>query len=195
MDFDSQIGGVEPGGISDIYEAKILICFVLASLDGKVDKKVLDQIMFADSFINYFTYTDALQNLLSTGHVLDEEDGFVLGELGRETANRLSFSLPKSLREKVVRASVSVMSKLKIASQLEANYEKLDSGYQVKCAVHDAFGDMFDLKLLAPNEIQANFLCDNFKKSPDLIYKGIVALFLKDEKALTEIIKEIADEQ
>ncbi len=195
MDFDSQIGGVEPGGISDIYEAKILICFVLDSLGEKVEQKVLDQIMFADSFINYFTYSDALRSLISTGHVYEQEDGFVLGELGKETSHRLSFSLPKSLREKVVRASVSVMSKIKKASAITALCETSENGYLVRCGLHDAFGDIFDLSLFAPNSLQAGFLCDNYKENPELLYKGIIALLLKDEKVLSEIVKEIADEQ
>ncbi len=194
MDFDSKIGGVEPGGISDIYEAKILICFVLDSLGGKTEHQVLDQIMFADSFINYFTYSDALRNLVSTGHVYDNDDTFELGELGKETSHRLSFSLPKSLREKVVRASVSVISKIKRANEITALCKENEHGYQVKCALHDAFGDILDVNLFAPNSLQAGFLCDNFKQNPELIYKGIIALFLKDEKALSEIVKEMADE-
>ena len=68
------------GFIHEKLDIKILILFVLRLLPGTVDPETLLEICQCDGGIGYFDYSDCLSELVESGHIVEEEDGYRITE-------------------------------------------------------------------------------------------------------------------
>ena len=67
--------GIEPGGMTDAYEIKILICYLLHVLKEPITREQMDAVLQGNHLVNYFSYSSAYQDLLKSGHISLEERG------------------------------------------------------------------------------------------------------------------------
>ena len=91
------------GFIHEKLDIKILILFVLRRLPGTVDPETLLEICQCDGGIGYFDYSDCLSELVMSGHITEEEDGYRITEKGARNADTVESSLPYSVRVKALR--------------------------------------------------------------------------------------------
>ena len=98
MDHTVVVPGVGRGGMTDKYQVKILICYLMSAVSAPFTADQLNEIFQDTQIVNYFTFCEALDELKEGGHLSLKEDGaYRLNPLGMETAQRLSRSLPKSI--------------------------------------------------------------------------------------------------
>ena len=151
MDFESVFAGIEPGGMTDIYEIKILICYLLNSLKEPLTKEQMDQVLQGNRLVNYFSYASAYKELLESGHVYIEERGgrslLRLNELGQHTALLLKSNLPLSVKDKVVSAGMEILAEMKRDRERDVAVEQAENGYMVRLTVHDDAVDLLDCLL------------------------------------------------
>ena len=118
VDFDSFFAGIEPGGLKDIYEIKILICYLLYSVKEPLSKEQVDVVLQGNHLVNYFSYAAAYRELLESKHISEiEQDGkkvLQLNQLGKDTAIALKSNLPLSLKNKVVSAGMEILAEMKM---------------------------------------------------------------------------------
>ena len=94
---------VAPGGLLEIYDVRILICYLLDSVDKPMTKDQLNHIFREERVVQYFTFSDALAQLVQDGHlsiqVKDGEEYYQLEPLGKGTAKRLQSVLSRAMRD------------------------------------------------------------------------------------------------
>lgn len=176
------IAGVAPGGFKEIYEVKILICYLLYSVEKPLSVDNINEIFSKDDIVDYFMFTTAFEELKNSGHLTENEtDGvlyYSLTELGVETAVSLKQALPSSLREKVTKRGLKLLAKLQRESEIKTEIIKKDKAFEVICFVEDGGIEYLKLKLYAPDIETAEKISENFRKNSVEIYEDILSKVL-----------------
>ena len=184
MSYEAMDAGIEPGGLRDVNEIKILICYLLKNSNRPLSFDNLNEILQQDGLVNYFEFGQSLHELLLSGHVdLTEQDGLQLyhiTRLGAGTADMFERRLPRSVREKAVRASVRLLARLKIESENKVMITRDASGWRVECRVLDGKDELLSMRLLVPSAGQAEVIRQQFLKDPAAVYRGAIALLTGD---------------
>ncbi len=179
---DNFIAGIAPGGLKEVYEVKILICYLLYSVEKPLSVDNINEIFSKDDAVDYFTFTTAFAELKNSGHLKEiESDGvlyYSLAELGIETAVSLQQALPSSLREKVTKRGLKLLAELRRENEIKTDIVKKDKGFDVICIVEDGGVEYLKLKIYAPDIETAETIEENFKKNSVEIYEGILSKVL-----------------
>lgn len=183
MENDVIIPGIGTSPMTDIYDIKILICYILKSIDTKISKQQLNTVFQDGQYVNYFSFCDALQELIKSGHITAQkaefDEVYTLNPLGVETADKLERALPTSLKDRVVAAAISLLSQTKLLKENQTEITPFQNGYNVRCVMHDENFDLLDFKLFVPDMMQAEKVKSLFLKDPVNFYKNLIALLLE----------------
>ncbi|HIZ55522.1 MAG TPA: DUF4364 family protein [Firmicutes bacterium] len=196
MDMEkSYLAGIEPDGLTDIYETKILICYLLRSLERPVTQEQLEHILQDNHLVNYFAFAQAMNELKKTGHILVSEENHAatihLGALGEETALTLQSTLPLSLREHAVQEAYSFLSREREQKLQEVKLEKTTDGYLISLIIHDIGSDLLNLRLFSADKRQAELIKTQMKRHATEIYQSLFAIISEDPLWLKEILSRI----
>lgn len=187
MSYEAMDAGIEPGGLRDVNEIKILICYLLKNSSRPLSFDNLNEILQQDGLVNYFEFGQSLHELLLSGHVdLVEQGGqelYRVTRLGAGTADMFERRLPRSVREKAERASVRLLARLKIENENKVLITRDESGWRVECRVLDGTDELLNIRLLVPSSGQAEAVRRQFLKDPAAVYRGAIALLTGDPKA------------
>ncbi|AVQ94809.1 DUF4364 family protein [Ethanoligenens harbinense] len=181
-------GGVDPGGLRDADDVKILICYLLKNLKQPLPLQTLAEALQQDGLVNYFTLADALHALLLSGHVdqveQDGEKAYKATRLGAGTADMFERRLPLSVREKAVRAGVRLLARQKRDAENKVEITPSGAGFAVRCTVLDGEDTLLSISLLVPDRAQAEAVRQQFLHDPATVYRGAVALMTGDIDAV-----------
>lgn len=195
MNFDSMFAGISPGGMTDGYEIKILICYLLDAVKQPITKEQMDLILQGNHLVNYFSYCAAYQELLKSGHIsIEERDGkewLVLNQFGKETALMLKSSLPLSVRDKVVSAGMEIIAEMRRDQERETAIEETADGFLVRLRLHDGALELLNLAIFAPDKEQAELIRAQFMNNTADVYQGIIALMIRDSEGLNKIAEKL----
>lgn len=185
MDSQNIIPGVGIGPMTDIYEIKILICYLLKSVGLPFSKNQINQVFQEDATVNYFSFCEAIKELLTSGHITaqtnNSEEVYSLNSLGEETATHLERSLPLSLRDNIVNTAMHMLAQMKLERENEVNILSYKNGFLVECVMHEENFDLLRLQVFAPDKIQAEKMKEKFMKDPIRIYKSFISTLLDEE--------------
>lgn len=183
MKSEDLIAGVAPGGFKDVYEVRILICYLLSHVKEPLTNEQFTIIFEETKLSNYFTFSTAIAQLVNEKQVsLIEKYGkscYSLNSVGEETAKSLKSSLPPSVREHIVEVTLELLAKDKNERENEVIIEKTDHGYNVRLTIHDTDFDLMEFTLLVPDKTQAEIVRRNFLNSPLDFYKKTIQLLTK----------------
>ncbi len=197
MDFESVFAGIEPGGMTDIYEIKILICYLLNSLKEPLTKEQMDLVLQGNHLVNYFSYAAAYKELLESGHVYtQEQDGRTvlrLNELGQHTALLLKSNLPLSVKDKVVSVGMEILAEMKRDRERAVRVEELDNGYTVQLTIRDGAVELLNIRIFAPDQEQVEIIKKQFEQNTLDVYKGVISLLIRDGQGLCQIAEGYAE--
>ena len=192
MSYEAMDAGIEPGGLRDVNEIKILICYLLKNSSCPLTFDHLNEILQQDGLVNYFEFGQSLHELLLSGHVdMHEQDGaeyYTITRLGAGTADMFERRLPRAVREKAVRASVRLLARLKTESENKVMITRDGNDYRVECRVLDGDDELLSVRLLVPGPDQAEAVRQQFLRDPGAVYRGIIALMTGDFKAAGGIL-------
>lgn len=170
----------EFGFIRGKLDLKILILYVLARLPGPVGRDDLADVVFCDGGVDYFTYSDCLSELESTGHIHELDGKYVITESGRTDGAIMETSLPASVRAQADMAMLPLAAKISRDALIQTGHEKTKQGCIVELAVEDGQGEILSMRLLAANERQARRMEDNFRNMAEELYVRIVDTLSKE---------------
>ena len=174
--------------LTDTYAVKILICYFLRQINRPITPLQLTEIATDDGIVNYFVFTDAMNQLLDAKTVtlenVDGEDYYVLSEIAKLGADDFKSMVPKSFRDKILGSGLKFFAKLKNQKDVLTNIAKQERGFT------DGPLMLMDLKLYAPDREQAELLRDQIAKNPADFYAKVLDFALENGEYSPEV-KEV----
>ena len=73
VEFDAFAGGIEIGGLRNMLEIKILICYILKSVKTPMKRNQICDTLQRTGLVNYFDANSAIDELLENGTIVEEE--------------------------------------------------------------------------------------------------------------------------
>jgi hypothetical protein len=173
--------GVEDGGLREIGQIKILICYLLNAVGGVMARHLLDQSLQSDGLCSYWGISAAISSLLEHGMIreLRNEDsvGYQITPEGKACADELETALPLTVRERAVTRAAALLAKARAATENKIAIEKVGDGYVVSCTIPDRDAELMTLRLGVSDSLQANLIKDRFLEDPSKIYKKVLEAF------------------
>jgi hypothetical protein len=180
MDFDAFDQGIELGGLRNRDDIRLLICYLLKTVDKPVEKSQLNDSLLANGIANYFEINQAVEELISNGSIavqtVDGEDCYTALGRGREIADSLSSDLPRTVRENAVNSLIESMTLKASERENEVDIQPTaDGGYVVTLKLKSMGAELMKLELYTVDLSQAQLLKKNFLKDPVKLYSSIIA--------------------
>ena len=195
MDFDVLTAGVEPGGLRSKNEIKLLICYMLTSAKAPLAKNDIISIIQDNGLANYFEITSAFADLLEHNNILcenEKDDLYSVTESGMLISSQLDISLPISVRERALSATMNLLAKIKREQENRVRSQQTQQGHMVSCSESGGNMDLMSLSLYVPDKLQAKMVKKNFHKDPARVYRCLLALVTGNSDLTAEILQEKA---
>ena len=192
MDNTAFTAGVNPGGLTTSTEIKILICYLLSTVEEPLSGEMIKEVLFEEGIANYFECADAIADLSENGnlHKTGEEGGipfYRVTERGRKNAGMLMHSVPRSARDKAVQCALRLLGERRKNAQNKVEIKKAPDGYTVSCRVLDVGSDLMNLTLFVADKVQAERVKEVFLADPSRTYRYVLA-YLSGDEALTRAL-------
>ncbi len=162
------------GFIHEKLDIKLLILFILRRLSGTVDPDTLARLCQCDDGVGYFDYSDCLAELVASGHVRQNEEGYIITDKGKRNSDAVESSLPYSVRKKAVKLLAPVEERLRRAAMIRASHSSDNNGCTVSLSMSDGKGELINLSFLCEGEEQAKRIEKNFRRDAEQYYLKIV---------------------
>lgn len=179
MEFDAFDAGIELGGLRNRDDIRLLVCYLLKSIDAPMTRQMLNDAMQEDGLANFFEVGQAIEELLKTGNItadiLDDEEVISVTEKGRDAAELLQTSLPKTVREKAVNSAIRLTTKAKVERENKIEVKKEDDGgYTITFTLFDRDTEMMKLSIYVVDSLQLETVKQNFINDPVKVYSSII---------------------
>lgn len=195
MEYDAFDAGIDPGGLRKRSDVRLLICYIIHSINEPMRKDVIITVMQKNGIANYFEILDAFNDLYNKKNIVltdPEKDLYFLSKSGRLIANNLVDELPTSIKERAVASVMDILLKEKSERENIVNINKINTGYMVDCHISGGESDLFSFQMYVPDSKQARLVKKNFQSNAEMIYKTMVATITNDADFAEETLKEIS---
>ena len=170
--------------IHDNLEIKFLILYIAARVSRPIPVEGMQELTLCDSGIDYFSFSQCLNDLVRTEHLTLSDDGlYAITPKGLRNSEICESSLPMSVRLLTDRNVAAYNQMLLRKEQVRAQVTPRENGtYTVRFFLSDDMGSIMDLQLMATREDMARALRERFLKDPEKIYGQIMQMLLRDEE-------------
>lgn len=198
MAFNAFVGGIQPGGLTNDFEVKILICFLLDSLkknspgaalsDGEqpgLSFDELNEIFQETGLVNYFEFAESMSELEKTEHIRrqmtpdGEKEIFVITEVGSITAQIFQKTLPLTVREKTLETARHLTEVQKCMDEVDVNYHPVSDGYILQLTIRDIGSDLMNLNVFLPTEEECILVKEHIQNDPAEVYSRILTALIE----------------
>ena len=179
MENDAFSLGVAPGGLKDRAEIKLMVCYLLKTLNKSLTRTQINEILQKHGIANYFEINGAISDLVGAGQVTSEIEGD--DELITITAKTelsvaiIERDLPRSLREKAVSAAYNVLKRDRIKKESTVIVEPHAEGYHVTFAVADVGAELLKITVYVADERQIEIVKRNFYDNAVDVYSNLIS--------------------
>jgi len=179
---DAFMAGVEPGGLTNVQEIRILLCYMLHSVAAPIPRDALTDILTAGGMANYFDTEDAIEDLIRLQHLVQTEDRLVATTVtGNQIGESLGVRIPYTLRERSVKAALQLLKRRKVEQDNKVEIRKTEEGgYEVTCTVMDGARVLLSVTLPVSDAWQAEQIKEQFLTDPALLYRSNLAVLTGD---------------
>ncbi len=177
--FDAFDAGIELGGLRNRNEIRLLVCYLLKALDKPAPKTLVIDAILNDGLANYFEVNEAIAELLKNGNIdrniVDGEEVLTVTARGRNSAELLETTLPKTVREKAVNAAIKFFTLAQNKRENKILTEKLaDGSYNVTFILGDEGDELMRLTVFVADALQLEIVKNNFLNDPVKLYSSII---------------------
>lgn len=179
LENNASSAGVKHGGLFNTAEIKILICYILSTVNEPVPVNMLANVLHYEGIANAFEVSDAIVSLAKSGHIKQfnaEEDTYLITESGTDVAQTLKTSLSITVKERACNAAIKMLSRFKNAKSTEFNIIKENGLTYIDCKLLDGTNSFADIRLQVADDMQANSIKEKFLNNPSEIYSGLIGL-------------------
>lgn len=184
----SEFEKITPENIFDSGDLKILICYLLDTLNEPVPATETAQLFHYEGITNYFDAQTAIYELSKDGYLEelpDQKDVYVITEKGRDLNRTLKDTVSLSLRDKTYKAVLKMLLRYKREKDTNILIERTDHGSLLTCKVTNKDDVLFSFQILLPNEAQANALREQILNDPKYYYDSFINTLTEDISAKT----------
>ncbi len=169
------------GNSRELAQNKVILLYLIDRVDIPVSNLQITKIMLENRFMNYFLLQQFLNELRKAGYLHAKKDGkkefYNITTSGKQILDYFKTLIPQGIKKSIDSAKKSIRSKIKNETLIKAEIRTdFESGYMVKCSIHEDNFSLMDLYLAAGTRDDADAICDNFKNNPQQIYEKIIAL-------------------
>lgn len=170
------------GFIQDDLDLKLLILYITDRTAGPITFLQLFELALCDAGVDYFSLTQVVEHMVSTGQLSREGDRYAITEKGRRNSQICESSLPPSLRRHCDENLIQVNEALRQETQVRAQIMARGDGTATLClTLEDGTSPLLHVALLASGQDQAERWAAGFKKDPSALYMGLVRLLEQEE--------------
>lgn len=177
--FDAFDAGIALGGLRNCNEIRLLVCYLLKAIDKPIPRTLVVDAILNDGLANYFEINEAIAELLKGGNIdrdiVDGEEVLTVTARGRNSAELLETTLPKTVREKSVNAAIKLTTLAQNKRENEILTEKLpDGGYNVTFVLGSKGDELMRLTVFVADGMQLEVVKNNFLEDPVKLYSSII---------------------
>lgn len=181
--------------VNSVHTAKILLCFLLDKLNRPVTEEQLYEIAMDSEVINYFFYTQALDELAKNESVKRiERDGGVyieLEEKGRLGADYFNETVPYHFRKQLLKSAMYYFARLRRESEAEAEVIPTENGCEVRCVIKDRDFDLLRVSIYAPDSDHGRLIKEKIALNPAEFYSRVIGYALENEEEQPDVDEKI----
>lgn len=182
MERDAVSAGVsEIGGLFNTAEIKILVCYIVSSINKPVPGNMLANTLHYEGIANCFEVNDAIDSLCKNGHlqlVDKKDDTYIITKSGKNIAETLKTSLAYSVKDRAYKAAVKMVAQFRNAKESDIKITKENGKMFITCSAMDGGQPFMSVKLLVSDEEQAGFIKNRFLND-NTIYSQIIEILTK----------------
>ena len=171
------------GFINDMLDVKLLILYITDRLLYPVNTQTLYELCLQDDKLSYFDVMQAVPQMVESGHLAETEDGYVITDKGRETAQITKDSLAYPVQQRAARAVERFNREVRRESFVRTEVLEQPNG-EALAVMHldDDMGSLVTIEYTCPSARQAAFLTKAFPAKADRLYQLITEILTtKDE--------------
>lgn len=176
--FDAFASGIIYGGLRNMLEIKILVCYLLDKVKEPMTRKQMCDCLQDTGLVNYFDLNTAIDELLSAKMICKVEylgePCISVTEAGRKNSKELETVLTHTTRERSVKAALKLLARARAERETTVEIEKTNSGCRVTFIIEALGEEMMKLSLYAGDILQAEQLKEEFLNDPAGVYTVII---------------------
>lgn len=182
MENDASSAGVRLGGLFSTTEIRILICYILHTVNEAVPVNMLANVLHYEGIANGFEVSDAVVYLAKSGHIkqVDEKDDtYIITESGRDVADTLKTSISYSSKDRAYKATLRMLTRFKNAKDTAFNITHENGNTYFNCSLLDGGVPFMSVKLMITDEAQAECIREQVLEDPSALYSAVIDTLTK----------------
>lgn len=181
MQFDAFMGGVKDGGLRSVSSINMVVCYIVANLNGKVTAQTIVEAMAEGEIANHFEVIEAISRLRNSGVIKEQTDSSLILCKGNNEVDLIEKDLPLTVRDRSIKLCQKIIARECYKRENRVSIEKADNGYRVILKVSDSDIDFMNLTLYAPTEEQAELIKAKFITNPIQVYETLIDSIFENE--------------
>lgn len=166
--------------IRDKTDIKIFVLFLLDNINYPLEYTSINNLIIENGYIGAFDFAECFSELSEQGHIIEEDvEGiryYMISDSGRRLARELQSTIVESAKNAGIKSAAKLLSIQKSGARVSVSYEEReDKRYLLSCAITDASGEMFSIKLRLSSLSQVNAIRKRFEDSPEKIYRSVMS--------------------
>ena len=169
------------GFIRDKLEIKFLILYIAARVSEPLPLEGMQELTMCDDGIDYFDFSECLNDLVRTEHLRVTEDGrYVITDKGRKNSGICESSLPYSVRQLSDRHIAAYNKEALRRQQVQSHVTQRKNGtYTVTLKLRDDVDSLMELELMVADKESGQALAERFQREPEKVYGQIIGLLCR----------------
>lgn len=175
-EFNTFEAGVEPGGLRNSTQIRILVIFLVGSVSEPLSVSLITDALQIHGIANYFDAADAIEELIENGSLTNENGILTLTDKGRTAFADLTDELPATVKETALADTANLQILEKNEKENQVDISRCENGFNVIFRITHKGGSLMELTLYAADIEQAERLKHNFLRDPSRVYSSVVSI-------------------
>jgi len=178
--------------ITDKSDVKIFILYLLMRIDRPVDFVTLNDIAVQDGYVNQFDFMNGFYELKDTKAIesrisSDGEEMWSITSAGVTAAQTLKSSIMPDIMEKAARSALALISFKHRDTKIHSSITRRKAGeYVLNMVAREGDNEFMNISLTFDSEHTAETMKNNFDRSPELVYRGLLGVLSGDINYLAD---------
>lgn len=158
---------------------KLIVLFIMDKLEMPVSNLQLTKLVLEHKYMNYFLFQQVLSDLsdsfLIEAHSNGSSTFFMITDQGRKTLEYFTDRIPPGIVAFIDNNIQSIRAKIKHETSVHAEIiEESENQFVCVCRIQEEMFTLLDVKITVGTKADAQFIINNWKHTPQVIYEEIL---------------------